>query len=99
MREHYERLYAGTADAQSGTGSSIFITKNRIDSENCRKLALIVRILRHVQQRLESLCRYITPPPIAIIRQLLDSRDRIVSQYRFRGGSTRVVPETGEVKE
>jgi hypothetical protein len=93
------RFSAGATDAQSGTGSNIPITNNRTDSESCRKLALIVRILRHVQQRLERLCRYITRPPIAIIRQLLDSRDRTVSQYRFRGGSTRVVPETGEVKE
>jgi len=56
--------------------------------------ALIARILGHVQQRLERLCRYITRPPIATKCLSVDGRDRVVYQYKhpFRDGSTRVVP-------
>jgi len=57
--------------------------------------ALIARILGHVQQRLERLCRYITRPPIATKRLSVDGRGRVVYQYKqpFRDGSTNVVLE------
>jgi hypothetical protein len=47
------------------------------------------------QSRLERLCRYITRPPIATKRLSVDSRGRVVYQYKqpFRDGSTHVVLE------
>jgi hypothetical protein len=47
------------------------------------------------RSRLESLCRYITRPPVATKRLSVDARGRIVYQYKqpFRDGSTHVILE------
>jgi hypothetical protein len=47
------------------------------------------------RSRLERLCRYITRPPIATKRLSVDTRGRVVYQYKqpFRDGSTHVVLE------
>ena len=47
------------------------------------------------RSRLECLCRYITRPPIATRRWLVDGLGRVVYQYKhpFRDGSTLVVLE------
>ncbi len=47
------------------------------------------------RSRLERLCRFITRPPIATKRLSVDSRGRVVYQYKqpFRDGSTHVVLE------
>jgi ribosomal protein S27E len=49
----------------------------------------------HQRSRLERLCRYITRPPIATKRLSVDTRGRVVYQYKqpFRDGSTHVVLE------
>jgi ribosomal protein S27E len=49
----------------------------------------------HQRGRLERLCRYITRPAIATKRLAVDSRGRVVYQYKhaFRDGSTHVVLE------
>jgi hypothetical protein len=47
------------------------------------------------RSKLERLCRYITRPPIATRRLLVDDRGRVMYRYKqpFRDGSTHVVLE------